>query len=539
MIVVFMTSIFLSIYCFSTEHGFDAIIDPEETHNWENGWILDHDEEISFPLRIHERENVSYTISNVLPDSLKKESAIMLPSHHAMIEVFIQGVKIFECSNRESIPFGKMTGNVICIVPLNNSYCGKTLEIKVTPYYNFTYEYQSILFGNRHVLAQHYIQMNFWCIPAILLFILIAITIFMLIIHHSLSYWTKEYHILIYFTVFEISIAVWLFLHSGLLQFLSNQTTAACFAYYIFLILIPCLYSGICRFLFMKYEKIFSTLEIGGYLLITFLSVTYACDVTDPISMRYIIHIYILIHIIVSLTIYSHYIHTDTLIKHIFAGSVLMETLCFISLISYHVHPGNKFEGKLLAIAGFIYSLNLLYLLQKIDINNTKALLEANAYKELAFTDPLTNIPNRKYFVKTLSDFRNSLSENDFVTFIMCDLNYLKITNDTYGHEAGDQLIIAAATCIQKVSEGIATCCRLGGDEFCIIFIDKNSSSHKKILDRLHREITIYNKSHKQTISMSIGYETQTFQKDENFFHNLYKKADQNMYLEKQKQHQK
>ena len=51
----------------------------------------------------------------------------------------------------------------------------------------------------------------------------------------------------------------------------------------------------------------------------------------------------------------------------------------------------------------------------------------------------------------------------------MSDVNGLKEANDTLGHEAGDELIIGSAECLEKSFEGINTIYRLGGDEFTVI----------------------------------------------------------------------
>jgi diguanylate cyclase (GGDEF)-like protein len=91
--------------------------------------------------------------------------------------------------------------------------------------------------------------------------------------------------------------------------------------------------------------------------------------------------------------------------------------------------------------------------------------------EEFAFTDPLTGAWNRRYFDaflrQTIDDARKARRA---VTLMVFDVDDLKRYNDAYGHEAGDQALRETARALQSVVRKTDRVCRIGGDEFVIVF---------------------------------------------------------------------
>lgn len=91
----------------------------------------------------------------------------------------------------------------------------------------------------------------------------------------------------------------------------------------------------------------------------------------------------------------------------------------------------------------------------------------ADMQTTLAYHDQLTGVGNRHAYVEKLEELDEKRPPHFCI--IMADLNGLKQTNDSLGHEAGDELILGAAQCIREAFGNIDTIYRIGGDEFCII----------------------------------------------------------------------
>jgi len=101
----------------------------------------------------------------------------------------------------------------------------------------------------------------------------------------------------------------------------------------------------------------------------------------------------------------------------------------------------------------------------------TKALSEANSHLEiLALTDVLTGLPNRRHAMQKLSDLWDESTESDNpLVCMMIDADHFKEVNDTYGHDAGDDVLRGLAKELQGSVRSDDIVCRLGGDEFLII----------------------------------------------------------------------
>ena len=103
------------------------------------------------------------------------------------------------------------------------------------------------------------------------------------------------------------------------------------------------------------------------------------------------------------------------------------------------------FDGKV--IVGFHH----------IDDMVTKELRYQWELEKMAFTDALTGIGNRAAFTREMAAF----AENERAACVVADVNNLKVGNDRYGHEEGDQLIRDSAECIREVFGEIGICYRI------------------------------------------------------------------------------
>ncbi len=141
--------------------------------------------------------------------------------------------------------------------------------------------------------------------------------------------------------------------------------------------------------------------------------------------------------------------------------------------------------------------------------------LEAKFQKKLyesSVNDHLTCAFNKKYFLDTLSkEFSYSLRHHSSLGLLMLDIDFFKEINDTYGHIAGDIVLIEVVKKIKNNLRNEDILCRYGGDEFAVIFRNFKSGFVKATAERIRlffdgRSINI--KNHEFNISVSIGTAT-------------------------------
>ncbi|MEO9273997.1 EAL domain-containing protein [Marinomonas sp. 5E14-1] len=129
--------------------------------------------------------------------------------------------------------------------------------------------------------------------------------------------------------------------------------------------------------------------------------------------------------------------------------------------------------------------------------------------EELAYKDPLTGLPNRRYLQNYLPDALYKIQKHQKTSaFIYFDLDNFKRINDTLGHDVGDQILAIVANHLNKLKSDSSLVIRLGGDEFGIIL--NNIQSYEEaaeyantILDNIKEPIVINN--NKFTLTTSLG----------------------------------
>ncbi|MEY2952790.1 MAG: hypothetical protein RLZZ401_877 [Pseudomonadota bacterium] len=110
-------------------------------------------------------------------------------------------------------------------------------------------------------------------------------------------------------------------------------------------------------------------------------------------------------------------------------------------------------------------------------VDETAAELERvlNLLREQTVRDPLTSLFNRRYLEETLDrELTRSLRDGKSVGVIMADIDHFKRINDTFGHQAGDKVLVSVAKALVNNVRSGDIVCRFGGEEFAIIFPGAN-----------------------------------------------------------------
>jgi diguanylate cyclase (GGDEF)-like protein len=114
---------------------------------------------------------------------------------------------------------------------------------------------------------------------------------------------------------------------------------------------------------------------------------------------------------------------------------------------------------------------------------------------------------------------------------IMCDVDGLKLINDSFGHHTGDAILLSAASIIKKAVRREDFVARIGGDEFAVLLAKCDKQSVEKVCQRIHAVMLDHNASNPRlALSMSIGFALGNENKGIN---EILKEADHTMCREK------
>lgn len=156
------------------------------------------------------------------------------------------------------------------------------------------------------------------------------------------------------------------------------------------------------------------------------------------------------------------------------------------------------------------------------------------AYEEVKYVsmhDPLTGLYNRAYFEQEMQ--RLGKRRQGVIGVLVCDMDGLKRINDSQGHEAGDQMLQAAANVLRGTFRPCDMVARIGGDEFAVLVPDADIGLLEQLKERIQAATMLHNEHNgSKDLSISVGVAVTSCEKASMI--DAFKQADAQMYLDKE-----
>ncbi len=155
---------------------------------------------------------------------------------------------------------------------------------------------------------------------------------------------------------------------------------------------------------------------------------------------------------------------------------------------------------------------------------------------EMAITDPLTGLYNRRYMESHLNSLvEQAVARKKPLTVLVLDIDYFKAINDTHGHDGGDDVLREFSFRIKKSIRGIDLACRYGGEEFVVVMPETDLTVATMVAERLRRRIAtepfpIHDGARSIEVTISVGISA--LAKDDTAA-NILKRADAALYRAK------
>ncbi|MHB9131081.1 MAG: GGDEF domain-containing protein [Armatimonadota bacterium] len=154
-----------------------------------------------------------------------------------------------------------------------------------------------------------------------------------------------------------------------------------------------------------------------------------------------------------------------------------------------------------------------------------------------AVTDVITGLTNHRYFIERFTkEMRRATRYNRPISLIFADLDYFKRINDSYGHDAGDRALQAAADCLRKCLRDTDVLARYGGEEFVVLLPETTLAQAEILAERLRQAIeALHIPLRGETVlNMTISCGVAAYPTTADTMEDLLRSADQAMYQAKQ-----
>jgi len=173
---------------------------------------------------------------------------------------------------------------------------------------------------------------------------------------------------------------------------------------------------------------------------------------------------------------------------------------CYLaSLYAIHIaRPGTlDFSQEFFLFAGFVVALcgftimGVEYSDLRVDLQRRHSELKKafTRIEELAVTDELTGLYNRRYLMQALNQQR-ALCNRSRYRFVLCfiDLDHFKKVNDQYGHPFGDKVLKKFAELVDLSLREVDIGARIGGEEFVLVLADTNLDAARQVCERMSKK---------------------------------------------------
>lgn len=516
--VVFVLFLAFAVYMGLCEHNSvysTRKVDPcESVKSYTENTVEDE----SAPIGI--RRVYSFNLSGITPT----KDHLAFYTIHSFAEVRIDGQTVYSLSPGEKNRLGSSPSCNWVFVPLYMADNGKTVEITVTPVYQSVADREvSFLLGTRsEILLRQFRDDLPQIVPSVVcIFLGIILTVIMPVLIVGKKTDSRS---LFYLGNFLLLIGLWRITDTRFSPILFPENTMA-LGYItiasLFLCCIPLL------LFFREYcsERGKRILNATAFLACIVAFGAFICQVFKIADLRetmFASHImFIIIMVTVLFVSVSHLFSRED--KNGLHGLVLfLSPGVAFDLVSFYLNKSSS---------GAMFTILALLLYSFI-----RLVTEIFSINKKIHTDPLTGLFNRDRWNITIK--KSSLNSAP-TGIIMMDINRLKYTNDTMGHDVGDMLILSFADILRSVLPSDCTVFRWGGDEFVVLVSNAYREKMDGYISKISEAAERHNSSGKKPeIHFSAGYAVSgdypALSPEE-----LLAKADEKMYYNKDEWYRK
>lgn len=503
---------------------------PESGQPFSDGWSLLDESGNSVPVDLPlSFEGDTLCITKILPQ-IDDDAVLLVKCNYKTMKAELNGRSIYESGLATLGNISTDTGHYVAIIPLSSEYSGQEIRLTVEERdtgYNSQLKYINLTTSAAYgfgLLMDKYAYLA----VAVVLYIagILSIAVWIPVRRRLNDDSFSMANSLLWVGVFAFSLGTWILTEPHFTGIATGAFATSGMLNYLSLMVFPVAVTGLLRQLIRKRFLLIEILLIlleAVFCAEVVLFLLFGVDLSD---MLRVFHFSVVVSVVVFFVVLicnSSETQFSTPTK---IGILLSLLLCFVAVVVYAM-SGDYMLVAIIAVVVFIISIlshNMLALIRAL--NEVKINL---SYKDFAMKDAMTELGNRMAFGALCEQYAAGVPED--LVLVYMDTDNLKASNDRFGHDAGDELIIGTADCIKETFGSDGKCFRMGGDEFlAVISVDKEEL--KQRLDRLDQLAKNWKGNYGVSLTVSCGVALAR-ENPELPFEELVKAADSSMYQHK------
>ncbi|BFL45738.1 GGDEF domain-containing protein [Lactonifactor longoviformis] len=507
----------------------------EEVTSFTEGWYyMEGDEEraiASFPFSLSNGGEELILCHKIPP--LTDIKYLSFKNQFQEIQAYAGELCIYEYKSSASTPAGKLLGNFRCFIPLQPEYEGQTISLHLKSTTSITVKgLQNIELGSSDAFVLDILSNNFTLAVCLIFMFLTALLLYLVYLVQDIKKLSYDYKSFLYIGSFLLLSALWMWSDSELPQLICSNATMVCLISFFSFMALPIPLLSFVRSACHQGKSLLIGMQCVLIVNIIVQFLLYSIESFDFPSMLPVTHLLILLYIgiIIVLLFREVRLHASFEAKGILAATLLLILCSIAALVQFYLRP-NTDNSRFFRYGLIMFIGILLFLSGKNLIRFLEERTQTKLYQQLAYTDIMTQTPNRIAFDECIDRLRQSGISGGSLTVVMLDLNNLKETNDTYGHRAGDELLKGAARSIKNAFQNVGTTYRIGGDEF-VVLIEKGNISPGHLFRIMDQDIAQFNTKSIYSLSIARGYASNDGDSRKDI-DSILSAADQNMYKNK------
>lgn len=479
--------------------------------------------------------NVLMRLERVLPKAFNESKYIAVRASLQSIRVLLDEDEMYVHGDFSDLKGYRPVASAWHIIKMPGHATGKTLSIELlSPYGDMSGVINPIFFGSHGDISIEIIKKHIDVfIPAVLMTVLgIGMLLF------SVLFKLPNRMRFAYLGLFAMALGLWMVSESRFIQFITGSNFYIASSAYLMLSLFPIpLLLFVRDYIavgFKKHYTLWSVIFAFNTVFILLAALGGLYGFYETVRWTHVL-IFLASVMLIGTLLYEIRLKRNEEAVHFTQALVLLAIFGIIEIIHFNFF-GVITVSYWVRIGFLLFVVMLIAHSSRQLLQLLKANVEATYYQKLAYEDRVTAGPNRTAFDEDVKKYFVTPELLIGLRLVIFDLNGLKVINDVYGHNEGDNAIKLAFECIDKTFGRVGKCYRIGGDEFACLLSGRkcDETVYEQLKIALNRCVEKVDETLPYDFGISYGETIYDSGQDQCCITMMYR-ADQKMYEDKKR----